>query len=372
MRVLGDHPELYPIALTRQLREMLDKYIQASKDLLAKRAASLAANPKAPVPSASKDEREILEQVVPERGWLVLTGRHRGDTTEKERESHDFALSDTLFDSTGALSLPSDHTLDSLVDEFPDDADYTEWDDTGALRKQKEEAKKKKKQRGLSPSPRAASRLNSFNAPAPTTSYGQIASKFLLAQTPSLQAIVTQQFDKTGPGGAAAVKSEYPAPIPGVSADEPAKRVRRPPPVVPKTDVKNEGMLIVRRPVLHFWLRCHAHVINWHASSPNTVVPAPAFLPKEQQGGWWRRLVEAIELQHGLATLQTSAEYAHSVEKESKRAQWQKRQRKAAGYVGTRRDGTRVEPQLDEPRSEAADEPVPDWSIRRKTQKQRW
>jgi hypothetical protein len=245
-----------------------------------------------------------------------------------------------------------------------------------------------------------------------------VASKFLLSQTPSIKTTLMKQFAKQeDPQSQRKEAQEREAreqqegtldatPVPAASGsdgsapgDSKSKRVKKGWPWVPwslrgpegpaKTDTPNEGMLIVRRPVLHFWLQCHAYVLRWHeeaaarrrlidaeleaavgegggaavegrrssAGAGPVVVPRPPFLEREHNEEWWARLAESIEVQHGLAVLQSSyaAESARADAEEQKRryAQW----REANAWRGTRRDGSVAEPKA-KAKAPAADGPV--------------
>lgn len=400
LRHVGNHPELYAVALTKQLHEYLRKYMALQ--------AEYRAMPRSRRPAPEAAERAILAQLVPERGWLVLTGRHAGDM--------DLTVTDegvvlpTGHDSPDGLAVdfaPPDD-LAHLQDEFPDDADYSEWDPSGKLAK----LKKKRDKRGHKLLPdykrgpsRLAHALNTLQTIPVTNAYGRVASKFLLSQTPSIRTTLMKQFAKQeDPQSQRREAQEREAreqqegtldaiPVPTAAAtDAPGsskpKRVKKGWPWVPwslrgpegpaKTDTPNEGMLIVRRPVLHFWLQCHAYVLRWHEEAAArrrlidaeleaavgegggvegrrasgsggvgggpVVVPRPPFLEREHNEEWWARLAESIEVQHGLAVLQSSyaAETARADAEEQKRryAQW----REANAWRGTRRDGSVVEP----------------------------
>lgn len=372
LRHVGNHPELYPVALTKQLRDFLDKYMELSDEAERMRRE----NPT--VPRDKYDEASVLDQVIPKRGWLILTGRHRGDLESQVKDGQ-IVHGGYIFEG----DVQAGEDLSHLKDEFPDDADYSAWDDTGVLKPTNTQSLK-----GRAPNRRESARLNTLHSQSISTSFGAAAEKFLLTQTPSIASVITQQFDKTVHKRRDEKTNETKEKSgtddnAAASASNSASKRRDALEDPPKTSEWNEGMLIVRRPVLHFWLRCHAHVIRWHRKRAESlkrgderpmspVVSAPRFLTFSQQGGWWHRLAESIEVQHGLATLQTSREAAEARDQELEREDEQRRARKAAGYRGTRRDGSRVEPNEDARDSDQQSQAKPNWSVRKRPTKARY
>ena len=447
LRPVGNHPELYALALTKQLKDFLQRYMQL-EDQMDSEPLPLDRKERSP----ARREKRLLDQLVPERGWLILTGRHAGDMElTMDPDSTQGLLLPTGFDSPdgSALDLAPPLDLSGLRDEFPDDADYSEFDTTGIL---KREAKKRAKKGHpklpadwLKGAARVAGALNTHTSIPVSNSYGRAASKFLAAQTPSIATTLSMQFAKeprpsieaqrasdmqkevrearraemqakgldpdagkvpfhpdsplapkqeasAAPGSAGAAAStagsassssssssdvsvsSSSSSSSAVATDDAGRRVFRDP-GPPKTDEKNEGCLLVRRPTLHFWLQCHSYVIRWHARAKQertrvieeqrlklqrdpeaaekdppppppsavVVVPPPPFLVR-QTAAWWRVLCESIELQHGLAQLRSTHQQSLDdlAEEEAKRkyAAW----RAQNAWKGTRRDGTVAEP----------------------------
>ena len=395
LRHLGEHPELYSLALTRVMQDFLKRYMSGVE---AARASRLA-HPNEP--KSKYSEESVLDSIIPGRGWTIITGRRWNDV---QSDDDPVTLDDIVFDASGEAALADEETS-GLKDEFPDDADYSAWGDSV-----KTKLSTAAKPASLALTPRQSARMNTLTAERTSSSYGKVIERFLLAQTPSLDAIATEEFEKTKEahsnlkeknetekGETSNATATHNASLSTTTDGDPLSSSiddRFPPPALRRSSL-NEGMLIVRRPVIHFWLRCHSFILWWHrdiefrrrviaaalkrakngtardrqVAEENAKFvnepfqpPPPHFLTRHQQAGWWKRLVQAVQLQHGIARAQSSREFEESKEQEANQREMNKYHR---GYRGTKRDGTKVEPQLKSSVDESRTvKPQPNWNIR--------